>query len=66
MIVLFSFRASMSQGFLPLAYTYMNLFVLLIGLFAVVHNESVDAMFLVGSHVYCIQMSPIFYFNLFF
>ena len=52
MIVLFSFRASMSQGFLPLAYTYMNLFVLLIGLFAVVHNESVDAMFLVGSRVY--------------
>lgn len=52
MIVLFSFRASMFQGFLPLAYTYMNLFVLLIGLFAVVHNESVDAMFLVGSHVY--------------
>ncbi|XP_063410412.1 type-1 angiotensin II receptor-associated protein-like [Mytilus trossulus] len=38
--------ASMSGGFLPESYIYMNMFVLLIGVFAIVMNESVDAVFM--------------------
>lgn len=36
----------MCSQFLPTAYIYMNLIVLLIGVFAIVHNESVDAVFM--------------------
>ncbi|CAC5418019.1 unnamed protein product [Mytilus coruscus] len=35
-----------TSSFLPDSYIYMNLFVLLIGIFSIVHNESSDAVFM--------------------
>ncbi|KAL4221128.1 hypothetical protein ACF0H5_019387 [Mactra antiquata] len=34
----------MCQGFMPLSYTYMNLFVLSLGVWSIIHHENSDAV----------------------
>ncbi|XP_076087468.1 type-1 angiotensin II receptor-associated protein-like [Mytilus galloprovincialis] len=50
-----------TSSFLPDSYIYMNLFVLLIGIFSIVHNESSEAVFMfLVLHCFTIVQDMIF------
>lgn len=53
--------ATTTKEFLPTSYIYMNLFVLIIGIFSIVHTESQDAVFMfMVLHIFSIIQDCIF------